>query len=109
MVLKSGLLRKKENISTEKVHQFAMKRFTGAGWCNPSNIIYAEFGRFPIYLNSYTKCIRYWFNCPLCKGTTKDESHLFCAVLFLLFSFFLFYDLRQKFMPLKCYRYPNLF
>ena len=81
MVLKSGLLRKKENVSREKVHQFAMKRFMGAGRRNPSNIIYAEFGRFPIYLNSYTKCIRYWL-----KLTMNTISRLPLKVYYILYN-----------------------
>ena len=81
MVLKSGLLRKTENVPTENVHQFAMNRLMGVGWRNPSNIIYAEFGRFPIYLNSYTKCIRYWL-----KLTMNTISRLPLKVYYIVYN-----------------------
>ena len=44
-----------KNACTEKVHLFAMKRFWGVGWRTPNDIVYGEFVRFPIYLNSYVK------------------------------------------------------
>ncbi len=60
-----------KNVGTEKVHLFAMKRFLGVGWRTPNDIVYGEFGRFPIYLNSYVKCIRYWL-----KLTRMEQSRL---------------------------------
>ena len=60
-----------KNACTEKVHLFAMKRFLGVGLRTPNDIIYGEFGRFPIYLNSYVKCIRYWL-----KLTRMEQSKL---------------------------------
>jgi hypothetical protein len=44
----------------EKLHLFAMKRFLPVERRTPNDLIYGELGRFPIYLNSYVKCIKYW-------------------------------------------------
>ena len=52
-------------------HLSAMKRFWGVGWPIPNDIVYGEFGRFPIYLNSYVKCIRYRL-----KLTRMEQSRL---------------------------------
>jgi len=57
--------------TVEKVHLFAMKRFLGVDRRTPNDLIYGEFGRYPIYLNSYIRCIRYWL-----KLTRMSESRL---------------------------------
>eukprot|EP00745_Piridium_sociabile_P022013 TRINITY_DN34072_c0_g1_i3.p1 TRINITY_DN34072_c0_g1~~TRINITY_DN34072_c0_g1_i3.p1 ORF type:complete len:362 (+),score=-8.76 TRINITY_DN34072_c0_g1_i3:191-1276(+) len=44
----------------DKLHLFAMKRFLHVDGRTPNDLIYGELGRFPIYLNSYIKCISYW-------------------------------------------------
>jgi hypothetical protein len=44
----------------EKVHMFAMKRFLFVHSKTPTDIIYGELGRVPLYVNSYVACIRYW-------------------------------------------------
>ena len=60
-----------KNVSTEKVHLFAMKRFIGVGRRTPNDIVQGEFGRFPIYLNFYVKSIRYWL-----KLTRMEQNRL---------------------------------
>ena len=52
-------LRRLENI--EKVHLGACKRFLGVPIRTPNKMIYSELCRFPLYVNSYTNCLRYWF------------------------------------------------
>eukprot|EP00745_Piridium_sociabile_P016921 TRINITY_DN25249_c0_g1_i2.p1 TRINITY_DN25249_c0_g1~~TRINITY_DN25249_c0_g1_i2.p1 ORF type:complete len:276 (+),score=3.13 TRINITY_DN25249_c0_g1_i2:81-830(+) len=37
-----------------------MNRFLQVDRRTPNDLIYGELGRFPIYLNSYVKCIKYW-------------------------------------------------
>ena len=44
----------------EKVHLFAMKRFLGVDLKTPNDLVYGELGRYPIYINSNVRCIRYW-------------------------------------------------
>lgn len=49
-----------KNMDIEKVHLFAMKRFLNVDSRTPNDFVYGELGRFPVYLNSYMKCIKYW-------------------------------------------------
>ena len=44
----------------EKVHMFAIKRFLHVHGRTPNDIVYGELGRFPMYVNSYVACARYW-------------------------------------------------
>ena len=44
----------------ESAHLFALKRFLGVDRRTPNDFIYGEFSRYPIYLNAYVKCIKYW-------------------------------------------------
>ena len=46
----------------EKVHLYALKRFLNVDSKTPNDLIYGELGRYPIYLNSYIKCIKYWLH-----------------------------------------------
>ena len=45
----------------ENVHLFALKKFLGVSIKTPNDLVYGELNRFPIYLNSAVRCIRYWF------------------------------------------------
>jgi hypothetical protein len=47
-------------VQIEKVHLFAMKRFLNVDTRTPNDLVYGELGRYPIYINSYLKCIKYW-------------------------------------------------
>jgi hypothetical protein len=47
--------------SIEKVHLLACKRFLGVPLKTPNRMIYGELGRFPLYINSAIRCIKYWF------------------------------------------------
>ena len=44
----------------EKIHLFAMKRYLGVDMRTPNDLVYGELGRYPIYINSNVRCIRYW-------------------------------------------------
>ena len=44
----------------EKVHLLACKRFLGVPIKTPNKIVYGELGRFPLYINSTIRCIKYW-------------------------------------------------
>ena len=53
----------------EKVHLFALKRFLGVNTRTPSTIVYAETGRYPLFINLYCRCIKYWL-----KLTMMDQN-----------------------------------
>ena len=44
----------------EKVHLFALKRFLHIDTRSPNDLVYGELGRYPLYINSFVKCIKYW-------------------------------------------------
>jgi hypothetical protein len=47
-----------ENI--EKVHMLACKRFLGVPLRTPNKMVYRELNRYPLYINSSVRCIKYW-------------------------------------------------
>ena len=53
----------------EKVHTFALKKLLNVSPRTPNDISYGETGRFPLYVHSYTACIKYWL-----RLTTMDIS-----------------------------------
>lgn len=54
-----GIERGKE---IEKLHLFALKKFLHIPSKTPNDIVYGELGRFPLFVNSYVACIRYWLH-----------------------------------------------
>ena len=58
-------------VHIEKIHLFALKRFLNVDIRTPNDLVYGELGRYPIYINSYIKCISYWL-----KLTRMDEDRL---------------------------------
>ena len=47
----------------ERVYMFAIKRFFFyVSTRTPSALVYREIGRYPLYVNTYTRCIKYWLN-----------------------------------------------
>ena len=46
----------------ERVHLFAIKRFFNVSTRTPSALVYGETGRYHLYVNTYTRCIKYWLN-----------------------------------------------
>lgn len=49
----------------------ACNRFLGVPMCTPNNMVYGDLGRYPLYVNSSTNTIRYWF-----KLLEMDQSRL---------------------------------
>ena len=43
----------------ERVHLFAIKRFLNVSTRSSSALVYGETGRYPLYVNTYTRCIKY--------------------------------------------------
>ena len=48
----------KECKSVEKVHTFALKKLLNVSPRTPNDLAYGETGRFPLYIHSYTACIK---------------------------------------------------
>lgn len=44
----------------EKVHTFAIKRFLKVPLKLPNKFVYGEVGRYPLFVNSALRCIKYW-------------------------------------------------
>ena len=44
----------------ETVHMFACKKFLGLDTRTPNHMVYGDLGRFPLYINSCIRVIRYW-------------------------------------------------
>ena len=44
----------------EKLHLFATKKLLGVGMRTPNDLVSAEPGRYPIYVNAHTRYVRYW-------------------------------------------------
>jgi hypothetical protein len=45
----------------EKVHLLACKRFLGVPIKTPNKMVYGELGRYPLYINSAIRSLKYWF------------------------------------------------
>ena len=61
----------KEYKSVEKVHSFALKKLLNVSPRTPSDMVYWETGRFPLYVLSYTSCTEYRL-----RLTTMDTARL---------------------------------
>jgi hypothetical protein len=44
----------------ERIHLFAIKRFLNTSIRTPNVMVYGETGRYPLFVNAYLKCIRFW-------------------------------------------------
>lgn len=49
-----------ENVHMKKVHTFAIKRFMNVPIHSSNTMIYGESGRYPLYIRTFVKCIKYW-------------------------------------------------
>ena len=55
----------------EKVHLLACKRFLGVPTKTPNKMVYSELTRYPIFVNSYLRVIKYWI-----RLLQMDENRL---------------------------------
>ena len=55
----------------DKVHPLALKKLFNVSPRTPSDLAYGETDRFPLYIHSYTACIKYWL-----RLTRMDISRL---------------------------------
>ena len=53
-----GLSENQETI--ERIHFFAIKRFLGVHTKTPRHLVYGDTGRFPLFIVTYSKCIKFW-------------------------------------------------
>ena len=64
-----GLTKNQEII--ERVHLFALKRFLGVHIKTPRQFVYGDTGRFPLYVITYCKCVKFWL-----KLTSQNHGRL---------------------------------
>ena len=55
----------------ERVHLLACKRFLGVPKATPTNLVYGELNRFPLYIGAQLKAIRYWL-----RLTSMDNNRI---------------------------------
>ena len=51
-----------DNRISERIHLFAIKRLRNVSPRTPNSLGYGETGRYPLYISTYTRCIKYWLN-----------------------------------------------
>ena len=51
---------KADHTVIERVHLFAIKRLLNVSIKTPNTLIYCETGRYPLYIQTHTKCLKYW-------------------------------------------------
>ena len=44
----------------EKAHMFACKRYLNVNPQTPNNMIFGDLGRYPLYVTSAVRCVKYW-------------------------------------------------
>ena len=55
-----GLVQDQEEI--ERVHLSSIKRFLGLHPKAPRQVVYGESGRYPLYICTYIRCIKFWLH-----------------------------------------------
>ena len=61
----------------EKVHLIAMKKLLFVPVQTPNDIIYGELGRYPLYINAYLACIKYWLRILLSMDANRIPVHCY--------------------------------
>ena len=46
----------------ERVHLFAIKQFLNVSTRTQSTLVYGKTSKYPLYVNTFTRCIKYWLN-----------------------------------------------
>ena len=57
----------KKQISVERAHLFACKRFLNVSSRSPNNLVYGETGRYPLIVNSTIRALKYWLKLQKCR------------------------------------------
>jgi len=58
-------------VHCRKVNLLALKKFSGVEMRTPNDLVYGETNRYPLFVNSAVRCIRYWL-----KLTRMEASKL---------------------------------
>ena len=71
---------------TERVHMFAIKRcfFLNVSTRTPSALVSGEIGRYPLYVNTYTRCIKYWLNLVRMPDNRLLPNHTKCFMTYIV-------------------------
>ena len=85
----------------EKGHLFAIKRFLYVSTRTPSALVYGETGRYPLHVNTYTRCINYWLNLVRMPDN-RLPSKSYKMVYGLHVGFFLLFFFFSLFFLLHC-------
>ena len=80
----------------ERVHLFTIKRLFNISAKTPSALVYGEAGRYPLYIQTYTKCIKYWL-----KVTRMTEDRIPSKAYKMLFSICFRSQTRRPFLLAK--------
>ena len=54
--------------SIKRVNLMAWERYLGVPIRTPNKMVYGELGRFPLFVASYVRCVKYW---STANGTYK--------------------------------------
>jgi len=71
-----GLSDNQEGI--ERVHLSALKRFLGVNSTSPRHFIYGETGRYPLVVNTYARCIKFWLRLRVWMTEGSPEKLIIC-------------------------------
>lgn len=52
----------------ERVHLCALKRFLGVSYKTPRHMIYGETGRYPLYVATYSRCVKFWLRLTMLEN-----------------------------------------
>ena len=61
--------------SIERVHLMACKRYLGVPIRTPNKMVYGELGRFPLFVASYVRCVKYWFRLLQMEHTRHNQAY----------------------------------
>ena len=62
----------------EKVYTFAIKRFLNVPLHSSNKMIYGETGRYPLFITTYVKCIKYWIKLTRSPGQESVDKLMKC-------------------------------
>jgi len=66
----------------ERVHLSAMKRLLGVSQRAPRHLIYGELGRHPLYINTFSKCVKFWLRL-VCMDNSRYPKKAYNMLLML--------------------------
>ena len=72
----------------KRVHLSALKRFIGVSPKSPRHLIYGETGRYPLCVNTHSRCITFWLRITMLGDhrCPKKAYNMLLALYFRIFS-----------------------